>query len=216
MKNYNETFQEYWNKRYGTEGKIWGEKPSISANHALEIFRKANAKSVLVPGSGYGRHTRFFSQAGFKVTGVDFSPVAVNIARQFDTLSEFYNGSVLDLPLENKIFDAIYGFNVLHLFNHIERALFLQGCERSLHKDGLMFFTVFSEQEVEFGKSFELEKNTFESRPGRPVHYFTEDDLRQHFTNYIIREMGIVEEPEDHDGKPHTHILRYICAGLRK
>jgi len=25
-------------------------------------------------------------------------------------------------------------------------------------------------------------------------------------------DMGIVEDPEDHGGKPHTHTLRYICV----
>jgi hypothetical protein len=27
-----------------------------------------------------------------------------------------------------------------------------------------------------------------------------------------IMETGITEDPEDHGGGPHTHILRYICV----
>ena len=75
-----------------------------------------------------------------------------------------------------------------------------------------MFFTVFSDKEADFGKGNEVEKNTFESRPGRPAHYFTEDDLKLHFANYEIVETGLMEDPEDHGGKPHTHALRYICV----
>jgi hypothetical protein len=38
-----------------------GELPSRTAQYALELFRSANVKSVLVPGSGYRRHTKFLS-----------------------------------------------------------------------------------------------------------------------------------------------------------
>jgi 2-polyprenyl-3-methyl-5-hydroxy-6-metoxy-1,4-benzoquinol methylase len=214
MSEYIEVVKEYWDKRYSTEGKIWGEKPSITAYRALEIFRKANFKSILVPGSGYGRHTMFFSNSGFEVTGIEISPVAIKMARQFDPLSYFYNASVLDMSFEHNKFDAIYCFNVLHLFRENERGIFIRGCGGRLKKNGLMFFTVFSEKEEDFGKGVEVEKNTFESRPGRPAHCFTEDDLRQHFAKYIVNDIGIIKDPEDHGGKPHIHILRYICVGL--
>ena len=56
-----------------------------------------------------------------------------------------------------------------------------------------------------------MEKNTYESKPGRNVHYFTEKDLLNHFKNYLILETGIIEEEEDHgEIGPHKHILRFI------
>ena len=81
-----------------------------------------------------------------------------------------------------------------------------------------MFFTVFSDEEPSFGQGKEVERNTYESRPGRPTHYFSEDDLREHFRDFKIIEMGTIQDPEDHGGQPHTHILRYVLArktGLR-
>jgi hypothetical protein len=81
-----------------------------------------------------------------------------------------------------------------------------------MKNNGLMFFTVFSEKEESYGKGREVEKNTYESKPGRPVHYFNEDDLREHFENMEIVETGITEDPEEHGEGPHTHILRYICV----
>lgn len=77
-------------------------------------------------------------------------------------------------------------------------------------RGGLLYFTVFSEKESSFGEGQEVEKNTYESRPGRPAHYFTEEDLNNHFTGLQVIEAGLMEEPEDHGGKPHTHSLRYI------
>jgi hypothetical protein len=101
-------------------------------------------------------------------------------------------------------------FNVLHLFREQDRYAFIQQCKNKLNKGGFMFFTVFSEKELSFGEGREVEKNTFESRPGRPAHYFTDVDLKAHFAEYDLVDTGIMEDPEDHGGKTHTHILRYI------
>lgn len=212
MSEYIESTKDYWDKRFKDEGRIWGELPSRTAQHALELFRSANVKSVLIPGSGYGRHTKFLSTCGFDVTGIEISSMACNLAREFDPLSRFYNASVLDMSFDTNRYDAIYCFNVLHLFRESDRYIFIQQCDSKLNRGGLMFFTVFSEKESSFGEGREVERNTFESRPGRPAHYFTEADLKAHFVKYDLVDTGIVEDPEDHGGKPHTHILRYICV----
>jgi SAM-dependent methyltransferase len=204
--------KEFWEKRFDEEGKVWGELPSKSAYQALELFRKYGVNSILVPGSGYGRNTRLFSSSGFDVTGIEISGTACNLARQFDPASKFYEGSVLDMSSVPGTFDAIYCFNVLHLFRANDRKLFIQECIGKLEKPGLAFFTVFSEEEPSFGQGREIGSNTYESRPGRPTHYFTEEDLREHFRDFEIIETGIVREPEDHGGEPHTHILRYVFA----
>lgn len=203
---------EYWDQRYGAEGRIWGDRPSKTAEHALKLFRKYKVKTILVPGSGYGRNSRLFATRGCKVTGVEISSRAVEMAREFDPLTRTMQASVLDMSSLAEKFDAIYCFNVLHLFREDERKLFLRQCADRLKEKGIMYFTVFSEREESYGKGQETEKNTFESKPGRPVHYFSEGDLREHFGNMEIIETGIVEDPEDHGGGPHTHILRYICA----
>jgi SAM-dependent methyltransferase len=216
MGEYIESAKDYWDRRFEDEGKIWGELPSRTAQYALELFRSANVKSVLIPGSGYGRHTKFLSTHGFDVTGVEISSVACNLAREFDPLSRFYNASVLDMSFDTNRYDAIYCFNVLHLFRENDRYVFIQQCDNKLNKGGLMFFTVFSEKELSFRQGREVERNTFESRPGRPAHYFTEADLKAHFVKYHLVDMGIVEDPEDHGGKPHTHTLRYICVDSRQ
>ena len=203
--------KEYWDKRFQAEGRIWGDAPSRTAEYALGLFRHNNIKKVLVPGSGYGRNTRLFSSADFDVTGIEISSVAYIIAKEFDPLSRFYNASVLDMSFNSEIYDAIYCFNVLHLFLEKERRLFIMKCTEKLRENGLLFFTVFSEKEMSYGKGKEVEKNTFESKQGRPAHYFTEDDLKEHFKDMEIIEIGTVEDRENHGEGPHTHVLRYIC-----
>jgi SAM-dependent methyltransferase len=206
---------EYWENRFRTEGKVWGDTPSRTAVHALDIFQKNKVSKILVPGAGYGRNTKLFSTAGFAVTGVEISARACEIAGEFDKLTKFYQASVLDMSCLTEKFDAVYCFNTLHLFLEKDRKVLVRQCTERLKNDGIMYFTVFSEKEESYGKGREVEKNTYESKSGRPAHYFSDADLRGHFTGTEIMEAGIAEDPEDHGEGPHTHILRYIYARVK-
>jgi SAM-dependent methyltransferase len=201
---------EYWENRFITEGKIWGETPSRTAEYALQLFQQHDVKKLLVPGSGYGRNTRLFSASGIKVVGVEISEKACKIARSFDPATRIFNDTVLDMSFLAHNYDAIYCHNTLHFFREYDRQLFIDQCIRRIKKQGLMFFTVFSDKEESFGKGKQVEKNTFESKPDRPVHYFDEDDLKAYFKKMEVLETGIMEDPEDHGSGPHTHLLRYI------
>lgn len=213
MAGYLDLMRDYWNGRFAAEREIWGDAPSATAGRALEVFRARGAASVLVPGSGYGRNSRLFSSAGLTVTGIEIADEAVAIARRYDPRSEFICASFLDAPLAAESFDAIYCFNVLHLFRRREREGFLAKCLAVLRPGGVACFAVFSESEKSFGKGAEVEENTFESKPGRPVHYFGEDDLREHFAAFTVLETGLAEDREDHGEEgPHTHVVRYIVA----
>ena len=208
--------KEYWESRFKEEGKIWGESPSQSAHGALKLFLANNVKTVLVPGSGYGRNTKLFSASSLDVTGIEISETAYKLASQFDPRSKFFKRTVLDMSFDNNQYDAIYCFNVLHLFRQPERELFLNQCIGKLKERGLVYFVVFSNEESTFGQGQETEPNTFESKPGRPVHYCTEADLRQHFHDFKIIDIGTIQDPENHGGHAHIHILRYIVARLKQ
>ena len=207
---------DYWDGRFRDEGRIWGESPSLTALKALGLFRENNVRKILVPGSGYGRNTKLFSTSGFTVTGIEISGVAREIAREFDPLTRVYHASILDMSFDTGKYDAVYCFNTLHLFLESDRKSLVQQCAGKLKESGLAYFTVFSEKDDSYGKGEKVEKNTFESKPGRPAHYFTEADLREHFSNMEILETGLAEEPEDHGEGPHTHILRYTLARADK
>jgi hypothetical protein len=72
---------------------------------------------------------------------------------------------------------------------------------------------VFSDEERSFGKGRQVEENTYESKQWRPVHYFTELDLKTHFKEFSVIETGTLEDTEDHgESGHHSHILRYIFA----
>ncbi|NVM20013.1 MAG: class I SAM-dependent methyltransferase [Candidatus Lokiarchaeota archaeon] len=204
---------EYWDERFLEGGKIWGEGPSKTAIYALELFKKHDLNKILVPGAGYGRNTKLFSDAGLQVIAIEFSESAINIAKKFNPKTQFFQGSVLDMSFNDEKYDGIYSCNVLHLFLKDDRISFLKKCYKLLKTKGFVYFVVFSDKERSFGKGKRIEENTYESKPWRAVHYFTEIDLKEHFKDYSVVETGIIEDSENHgELGPHTHILRYIFA----
>ena len=204
---------DYWEKRFLDGGKIWGDKPSRTAIYALELFKRHNANKILVPGAGYGRNTKIFTDANLDVTGIEISASAIELAKNFNPKIQFFQGSVLDMPFDDKKYDGIYSCYVLHLFLKDDRISFLKKCFNQLRAKGYAFHVVFSDNEISFGKGERVEENTFESKPWRPVHYFTENDLKEHFKEFSVIETGEIEEAEDHGELGlHSHILRYIFA----
>jgi SAM-dependent methyltransferase len=201
----------FWEERFLDEGRIWGDTPSRSVPYAIRLFKKAGVRKVLIPGSGYGRNAGEFARAGFEVTGIEISDAALALARQSAPNVRYLRGSVLDMPFDNSMYDGIYCFNVLHLFRKDDRAVFLQRCREQLKEGGVMFFVVFSDKESSCGTGKMVEENTFESKPGREVHYYSNEDLVSEFRGLGILKTGMIEDPEEHgkEGR-HTHLLRYI------
>lgn len=205
--------QNYWNRRFEKEGRIWGSSPSRTAVQAMELFRREGVWKLLIPGSGYGRHPDFFAAEGLTVHGIEVSDVAVGLSSRSNPKVHYFLGSVLDMPFSDDLYDAVYCFNLLHFLYAGDRKAVIDHCAAQLQPGGILFFTVFSEREKSCGKGRQVEENTFESKPGRPTHYFTLEDLMNHFSAFHLLETGLVEDEESHgDEGPHIHLLRYIAA----
>ncbi|MDP5274265.1 class I SAM-dependent methyltransferase [Chengkuizengella axinellae] len=201
----------YWTKRFKNEGMIWGDQPSKTAEIAKQLFEQYEARKILVPGGGYGRNTKLFSASDFEVDAIEISEEAIHIAKEWDKKTHFYHGSVFEMPFSFELYDAIYCYDVIHLFLAEERKLLIDKCFNQLKENGYLFFTCFSELEDDFGKGNQVEENTFESKPGKIVHYFTEEDLKHHFKEGHIIETGIVEDTLYYSsGDIRKYYLRYI------
>jgi trans-aconitate 2-methyltransferase len=204
---------EYWNNRFLIENEIWGSSHSKTAELCLSFFLKNGIKKILIPGVGYGRNAQFFEKNGQNVEGIEISGHAIKMAKNKGLTFPIYKGNVLEMPFNDDKYEGIYCFNVLHLLKKPDRKSFIGKCYNQLNPGGLVFFVVFSEKEPSYGKGEKTEENTFESKPGRPVHYFDDEDIRNHFEEFKILETGLIEDCENHgDEGVHTHILRYIIA----
>ncbi|MHA1239886.1 MAG: class I SAM-dependent methyltransferase, partial [Promethearchaeota archaeon] len=99
---------EYWENRFLDGGKIWGEIPSKTTIHALKLFKRYGVSKILVPGAGYGRNTKLFTDANLEVVAIEVSKSAINIAKSFNPKTQFFQGSVFDMPFDDEKYDAIY------------------------------------------------------------------------------------------------------------
>jgi 2-polyprenyl-3-methyl-5-hydroxy-6-metoxy-1,4-benzoquinol methylase len=205
--------KDFWNSQFAKYNHVWGETPSKSAEIALSLFRKHEISKILVPGSGYGRNSRVFSTSGFDVTGIEISDEACSLAQEYDPATKLYNGSFLENDFVHGPYQGIYCFNVLQLFLKPDRSRFVRKSAELLSPQGLMFFTGISDQDASFGQGAEVEANTFAVQPDKILHFFTVDDLKSHFEEFEILEVGDLEDQVSHTlyGLKRYQI-RYILA----
>ncbi|WP_342565482.1 class I SAM-dependent methyltransferase [Paenibacillus sp. FSL R7-0345] len=202
---------QYWDGRFAREGMIWGSEPSPSAEQARKLFLAEGVKSVLVPGAGYGRNTKVFS-AGFTAYGVEMSAEALELAAEWDPETVFIAGSALEVQLNTQV-DAVYCYDVLHLFMEAQRRQLVAACLDQLRPGGLLYFTSFSDEDPNNGTGNQLEPGTYEYKEGKYAHFFSEADLRDHFAGTEILETGsFTERLHSSQGGAHEYILRYIIA----
>ena len=201
----------YWDTQFSKHRYIWGETPSKSAGIALSLFRKHKIKKILVPGSGYGRNSKLFSTSGFDVTGIEISEEACVLAREYDPATKIHPGSFLDDDLVQDSYEGIYCFNVLQLFLQPDRIRLIHRSAQMLSPNGFMFFTGISDQDKSFGQGQEVEKNTFAVAPEKILHYFTLDDLKEHFERFKTLETGSFEDQVTHTlYGSKSYQIRYI------
>lgn len=207
--------RNYWNAQFSKYNHVWGEAPSKTAEVALSLFRERKVNTILVPGSGYGRNSKLFSTAGFNVTGVEISDEACALARAYDPRTRLHNGSFLESDFDQGPYQGIYCFNVLQLFLKAERIRFVRKSAELLSPGGLMFFTGVSDRDASFGQGEEVEENTFAVQPDKNLHYFTLDDLKRHFEEFTILEVGELEDQVSHSlyGLKRYRI-RYILVNI--
>jgi SAM-dependent methyltransferase len=205
--------KSYWDTQFSEHGCVWGKTHSKSAEIAASLFRKHKVRKILIPGSGYGRNSKLFSSEGFDVTGIEISGEACKLAADYDPAMQVYNDSFFDHDFGNSRYDAIYCFNVLHLFLEKERQRFLDRCAQVLAPRGFMFFSVVSENDEYYGQGQRIEDNTFEAKPGKILHFFTEKDLIGHFVAFKMLEVGAIEDQVSHSEYGiKSYCLRYIFS----
>ena len=102
---------------------------------ALETKLEAEAK-VLDLCCGSGEAAAPWLDAGFQVTGLDVSPLALELAEKRHPGMQRVEGLAEDPPLENGSFDAIQLSVALHEFPRPAREQVLQSCLRILKPGG--------------------------------------------------------------------------------
>jgi len=97
----------------------------------LEIFKSEGIKNILIPGIGYGRNAKVFFDAGMDITGIEISKSAIVLAGQNGLNFMIHHGSVTAMPFDDKLYDGIFCYALLHLLNKYERRKFLLDCRNN-------------------------------------------------------------------------------------
>lgn len=189
---------EYWESRFNEEGTMWKFEPSDSAMIVVDLFKSYGIDNILIPGFGYGRNAKLFCDSGFKLTGIEISKSAIDLAKTNGLDCKIHHGSVTSMPFDNEKYGGIFCYALIHLLNKLERRIFLKSCYNQLKPDGLMIFTVVSKQANMFGNGKKLSKDRFELMKGLNVYFYDSDSVKKEFSDFGLIDFKDIEEPIKH------------------
>ncbi len=168
-------------------------------------------------GCGDGRHALFLADAGYHVTAVDFSPVAIkkleSISRvkRLDRVLELHDCDVRDFKYSGNSFDLVVAVTLFdHLTKNDVQPLF-EKAAASLKSGGVVFVKVHTVKDP--GKINGSDKASELSWAIQ--HYFEADELK----NLLKKDFEIINycEYDDLDkthGRPHFHNFAMALARL--
>lgn len=207
---------EFWESSFIKNQMMWGFEPSDSAILTKDFFIEKNVKDILIPGIGYGRNAKVFIDNGINVSGIEISNTAIEIARQNGLNMNIFHGSVTDMPFENKLYDGIFCYALIHLLNHEEREKLISDCFNQLKPNGYMIFTTISKEAPMFGKGKQLGKDYFEIMDGVKMFFYDANSIEQEFGEYgLIEHSEIIEPHKNMDSKPPFKFLMVKCQKKR-
>jgi cyclopropane fatty-acyl-phospholipid synthase-like methyltransferase len=208
---------EYWESRFKNEGAMWKFEPSDSALIALQHFKSEKINEILIPGFGYGRNAKLFIDNDFKVTGIEISRSAIELARSNNIKCIIHHGSVISMPFDNKQYGGIFCYALIHLLNKRERRTFLKSCFYQLENEGIMIFTVASNGNSLYGKGRKISRNRYEIAKGLKVYFYDEDSVLKEFEEFGMIECTDLEEPVKFmDGEEPVKLTLVICKKHEK
>lgn len=203
---------EFWESSFIEKQTMWGFEPSDSAILAKDFFLEKNVKDILIPGIGYGRNAKIFTDNGINVTGIEISKTAIKLARQNGINITIYHGSVTEMPFDNKLYEGIFCYALIHLLNYDERKKFINDCYSQLKQHGYMIFTMISKEAPMFGKGKQLGKDYSEVMDGLKIFFYDSSSIKQEFGKYGLIEFSEILEPhKDTERKPPFKFIMVKC-----
>jgi SAM-dependent methyltransferase len=151
MKTALQANRTYFRQAYRSGQHGW--ETSAPSPHAVSFLKRLKrllpGGRLLDLGCGEGRHAIAAARLGFKVTGVDFEPLALKRARRFAAAAratgiEFKKANALRLPFRQSSFDIVLDYGCLHHQRKSDWPAYLAGILRVLKPRGFYVLSVFS------------------------------------------------------------------------
>lgn len=163
---------------------------------------------VIDLGCGAGNYAIYLAGRGFEVTGVDFSPTAIKIAKEKagrkGLKCDFFVADVIEeLGRVNQTWDFAYSWGLLHHIPPEQRQKYVENVRRILNPKGKYLSVSFSEMDAGFGGPGKCRK----TRLCTVLYFSSEDELKELFKPYFrIIDLRMVEVI----GKFGPHIFNYV------
>ncbi len=186
---------EFWEKIFAEKQEMWGMEPARSAVLTRDFFAAQGIRTVLIPGAGYGRNARVFSDSGMAVTSIEISGTAVALARKhFGDALTLYHGPVTDMPFDDRRYEGIFCYALIHLLDQAERAKLIRDCYQQLEEGGYMVFTVISKTARTYGQGTYLSPDRYEIFEGVKMFFYDHISIEAEFGAAGLLEITEIEE----------------------
>ncbi|HKM34835.1 MAG TPA: class I SAM-dependent methyltransferase [Lachnospiraceae bacterium] len=178
--------------------------PSEESVYLAERWAQEGARSILDLGCGIGRHSVYFAQKGFKVTGVDLSKEAVSYTKNMRIENHVdFACRVADmkhLPFTNDAFDRVFSYHVISHADTEGVQEVIDEITRVLKPEGKVFVTLCSKEHFAFAENLypHIDPNTVLKTEGAEVdvpHFFADKSLLTTlFHNYSFDKVRHITE----------------------
>jgi SAM-dependent methyltransferase len=146
---------------------------------------KRPAQDVLDLGCGNGRHVVYFASLGFRTSGIDISPQAIEWGREWCRREgrevDLRVGDVTRLPHSDEAFDVVVSHGVLDHMPMEDARLAAEQVRRVLRPSGLFYCDLRSAEDSGYGRGRGVAPNTFVLEEGFEAglvqHFFTRDEV---------------------------------------
>ena len=133
-------------------------------------------------GCGAGNYAIHLAGKGFDVTGVDYSPTAIEIAKEnaarLGAKCDFIVADLIEQPHKlDRSWDFAYDWGLLHHIFPGQRPKYVETVRRILNPKGKYLSACFSEKDTGFGGSGKYRK----TRLGSTLYFSGENELRELF-----------------------------------
>lgn len=186
---------EFWEEHFIKNQEAWGFAPAVSAVLTKDFFVEKGVKDILIPGIGYGRNAQLFRDNGIAVTGIEISNTAIELAQKhYGTDLKIYHGSVTDMPFDDKLYDGIFCYALIHLLAEKERIKLIRDCYNQLNENGYLVFAVVSKKAPLYGKGELISKDYYNLFNGVKMFFYDEASINSEFAQFGLFEITEVDD----------------------